>query len=198
MIALAGGLVVERPEANRSASGCLSRLARAVLIMVAALVGAWLLVFAVLYCRPENKSTPVQSHNGRYSAYLGTRGFIDTVRTHLYVRDQRRGVLSSTPVIYPDGGIKWSPNSVRVAAVTYPVYPRPFCLYVYDVTSNQWVVTRISDPAEIRKISNLPDVDWCWKDNRTIAVFPRGKPNGGILLDVTGKGGAANLKPTNQ
>lgn len=140
----------------------------------------------------QSTTQPVPSPDRAYTAYVGERGMLDSVRCRLYVKRGSERAKSVMDLYGAD--LKWSPDSKRVAVVnmTYPD------VFVYDVTSRHVAKGYLRiDLADSSKSSQSlwPD-GWEWRDTNTIVFYRSiGETHKGVAkVDISDSAGALTLR----
>lgn len=121
---------------------------------------------------PEKKTPWVASPDGKWAAQVRTRSNPDIDRRRLFLRYQNQPEKEIYLVTASDAGLKWSPNSRRVAGMGE--LNSDAHIWVYDVTSNHFQYDHSYSGADVKhrfKPEQYPTFEWKWRNPDVIDVY---------------------------
>lgn len=127
---------------------------------------------------PETKTSTVTSPNGQYSAYVGTRGVMDSINRHLYISTNRS---RPKPVVRVGSryvkDIRWSPDSRKLAIIDRNLSSVEICLY--DVRTGKYRENYVKTGIDGGSLSqeDYAKADWVWANSNTIMCVLRDNPS---------------------
>lgn len=136
------------------------------------------------YLAPENTWSSTLSPDGRFKAYFGVRGFMDSYNARFYIvvwSGAEQGRILCRSHEFPKAQLLWSPDSRRVALTSE--------LYAHSDSTGVKVFAidgRNSDQLYTQFRSNLPKKEierltWHWKDRNTIVLAAEYKRAGNSM-----------------
>ena len=180
----------------KTLKGCCAAVAGGALLIFLAFV---LFVMNYNYGWVDQETTkPVRSPDGRYSAYIGMRGALDSVHSTIRLR-KGEGKVRGVMEVYGSKELKWSPNSQRLAVVDCDGYAPAAGVYVYDVKGRQKACGYCNIP-ELRRTAQSTNIrlsdEWQWKGPNTIVIhrFVNDVEKCAVKVAITNQAGKLTLE----
>lgn len=181
------------------------RISKIMLVLICIAIGMLLFFSAgglLLRYGPVSVLAKARSPNGRYTAELGYRGLLDSLRGHLYLREGDGPTRELIEV--GRGKLKWSPDSARIAIVDLgDLYRGELAgIQVYDAHTGQSAAAKWQVNLPRQLTDPRPDIDWEWATPSKLVFTLRWPSHGRALkadtrvvpVDVIDTGTAIRLQ----